>query len=361
MKSFFKVIVILLFTVINNTNGQSGLIAHYKLDGDGRDSGPYGLDGSINGTINSVPDEFGKSCGAMLFGSGAYIEVPHNVAFNRLTNQVTILGKAKLPSQTSSYWISVVCKGQEQKEGPSSPHFRMQFTRLTSSISTTGIQSIKMPYREDEWIKWAITFDNGDFKTYRNGNLEDSKTLSISSLTSNSDPLFIGLDYPGNVESFVGALDDIMIFNRVLDESEINMLQNIDNANCPQSGSTNAVSNCEPSDFLKNTIRGANQLKQEEISVRSGVAHCVYVECTKGCKSNSSDFEFAINDETNLSVFSADNNRRCVSEVGFKNGCNFMVIKSKALGNLNVEIDGQKVLLKFNAPNEVVSLKINGQ
>ena len=58
---------------------QTGLVAHYPLDGDARDASGNGYHGTMRGPV-PARDRFGREDGAVLFsGSDHRIDLPHEV------------------------------------------------------------------------------------------------------------------------------------------------------------------------------------------------------------------------------------------------------------------------------------------
>ena len=67
--------------------------------------------------------------------------------------------------------------------------------------------------------------DSGTGKIYINGSLDASAPISIS---SSADSLYIGMDYGDHSDAryFNGEIDNVMIFNRVLSDGEVDALYN---------------------------------------------------------------------------------------------------------------------------------------
>ncbi|MFW6016764.1 MAG: LamG domain-containing protein, partial [bacterium] len=75
------------------------------------------------------------------------------------------------------------------------------------------------------WNYWTLTFKAGDsIKVYRNGNLENSKEVSLTEVAGNSQPLDIGR--LGSSNNFKGSIDEVQIFDRALNSTEISGIYN---------------------------------------------------------------------------------------------------------------------------------------
>ncbi|MBU2633787.1 MAG: right-handed parallel beta-helix repeat-containing protein [Nanoarchaeota archaeon] len=115
--------------------------------------------------------------------------------------------------------------------------------------------SLFVPQNPTEWTHVALVYENDPVKTttiYVNGQLEDT--------ISNSDPAFssylmgtfgIGIHHDDNQEPYTGSIDEVFLFNRVLEDNEISSYYNTW-LNIPPScgdGSINVVGEeCDDSD-----------------------------------------------------------------------------------------------------------------
>jgi len=88
-------------------------------------------------------------------------------------------------------------------------------------------------YQVDTWYNIVITYDNSELKMYINGELDNSETITLSSLDwsyydqgNSTDTTHIGNALPRNGarDYFKGALDDLIYWDKVLTENEILML-----------------------------------------------------------------------------------------------------------------------------------------
>ena len=89
-KHIKSVIYLVFFTVSFQSLAQpsNGLIAHYKLDGNGADSSGNGNSGTVIGSVMATTDRFGNTNSAMEF-SGGYIDAG-NPTDLQLTDSMTI-------------------------------------------------------------------------------------------------------------------------------------------------------------------------------------------------------------------------------------------------------------------------------
>jgi hypothetical protein len=242
-----KVVLMLMLTGMAVSMAQADLVLYYPMnDGSGEtvaDLSGNGLDGILY--ANYAPDypdmpswttdRNGNAGSALLFGS------PSGTAWNSvytayndkldLSNKWTISTWMRTDDHsgdwngsygpivyTENYMMQVGATGDEQMyfwptaggESPTDP--RWQFA--------TGVEPAL-----GEWTQMTVTFDNGTFKQYLNGNLVFTNTNLPTSLTTHDqqtwDWLYLGY-YSWSYRFFVGALDDFAIWNGdALPESSI--------------------------------------------------------------------------------------------------------------------------------------------
>jgi len=76
----------------------------------------------------------------------------------------------------------------------------------------------------NQWTHVVGTFSDGDIRIYKNGDFADDDTLGTTTIHSNDGPLGIGAEGDGGGLLWEGLIDDLMIFDRVLEDWEIRQL-----------------------------------------------------------------------------------------------------------------------------------------
>jgi hypothetical protein len=96
----------------------------------------------------------------------------------------------------------------------------------SSTAQTIGICRVPLAGKVGQWLHYAYVWSvTGSFcQAYENGVLVSSQSVAIAMNPSTTHPLtFGGLGY--QVESaFLGALEDIRIYNRALSGAEVNSI-----------------------------------------------------------------------------------------------------------------------------------------
>ena len=222
-----RILVLIISLLCSICKGQ-GPIVSYSFDNEQAIDKINGLNGELKGGAFACSDRFGNKCAAIYFnGIDGYIEVPHSPIFNSINNAFSVSFWFKIDVGESNY-LTAVCKGSNLSETSENPHFRVQnfqfTTNSTVSISTDytqyDIDYLNHVFPSGIWNFYTITYDGYAVKTYLN-NIKVFEMPFNGILVPNNDPLFIARDIPGIDEYFKGALDDLKIYNRAINESEI--------------------------------------------------------------------------------------------------------------------------------------------
>ena len=216
------------------TNLQNGLVAYYPFCGNANDDSGNGNNGTVNGATLSV-DRFGNSNSAYSFdGVDDWIDVP-NANENDLSNSLTLAVWVKTTNNHTN--AGIVGKwndfdgnhndGQEQYilQAAGSGIYFWTKTSIVTSCNETNIE-----YNNGQWHHYVGTWDGNMMHLYRDGLLlnSSSQTGSIVNFMQNVE---FGR-YAGGMDTsnyFNGMIDDIFIYNRDLDSTEIQQLYNSQN------------------------------------------------------------------------------------------------------------------------------------
>jgi hypothetical protein len=200
----------------------NGLVGWWPFSGNAIDSSGNGNNGTVNGATLTT-DRFGNANSAYLFNgiSNNIVCNPILLNNNQLTLSVWVLNK-RLPSN-GEY------KGLVTTQPNSNMGFLLQdnetmkydytLARGGSYVDLWSNSSID----SSQWVNIVCVFTANQMKFYYNSILES--TLSVSNIFLNSTAqLYFGSRYLS--EYYKGKLDDIGIWNRALNNSEISALYN---------------------------------------------------------------------------------------------------------------------------------------
>ncbi|MBN1806274.1 MAG: LamG domain-containing protein, partial [Sedimentisphaerales bacterium] len=222
-----------ILVVCTVSTSQADLVGHWKLDdGSGTtvtDSSGNGNDGTIENNPTWIP---GVSGLALEFhglgaagGGGDYINCGHSDSLD-ITGPTSIAlwirpgaddpegngtetaPMAKAMDGMSPSWSFQVRYGW----GSSQPYMAFTFNTSPRAWAYVG-QNLE----KDEWCHIACTFDGTTLTSYLNG--EEKESTPMGPITSSPTPVLIGSDGWGC--DWIGAIDDVRIYDHALSEPEL--------------------------------------------------------------------------------------------------------------------------------------------
>lgn len=210
-----------------------GLVGWWPFTGNAGDSSTYGNNGVVFNAALAT-DRFGKAGSAYSFnGFNSRIEVADAASLRcrKITMSVWVLNKnvskigqiiykASLNADNEAY--SVFCNN-DSKQGSA--------VKIGSNcVTTVGWKGLnyRRPAQQGNWEHLVTTFDGSIYRLYKNGGLDTS--ISYSGLMDSciGGGLRFGFNHTrfstSTGDPFNGTIDDIGIWNRALDSSEISRL-----------------------------------------------------------------------------------------------------------------------------------------
>lgn len=204
-----------------------GLVAYYPFDGDANDASGNGNHGFMNGT-RLTADRKGRLGCAMLFGRDNFISVPNSPSLNSPSDQITLAAWVRVgqwfnKDNKVNTLVPLLCKGNVQ--------YRFQLSRNSERCFLFDGESYAecqcTPLR-GEWHHIAASYDGTTFRAYVDGVMVGERAHQKSNtITTSNSSLFIGWDPPLSYW-FLGAMDELRIYNRALSGDEIHSLYEAD-------------------------------------------------------------------------------------------------------------------------------------
>ena len=203
----------------------NGLVAWYPFTGNAIDSSGNGHDGTVNGAT-LTKDRFGNAKSAYSFnGISNYISLPN----------VAIQGTR---AKSISFWVNTLATGMVVSTGTNTSanggafNLRVEtnnFIGFMGGNYTVGGYDYALPtgskiVNNNVWHHVVGTFSSSVLKIFVDGVLQGSATLNLS---TNGQANFVGKSNDinaGNTAWFKGSVDDICIYNRALDTTEVQAL-----------------------------------------------------------------------------------------------------------------------------------------
>ncbi|MFC1782969.1 LamG-like jellyroll fold domain-containing protein [Planctomycetota bacterium] len=241
MKRMIWIIALLwFFVVVQYSKGDlsDNLVAFYPFNGNADDASGNGLNGIVSGPI-LTEDRFGTENSAYIFdGLDDYIEVPNTGGAFDLTN-----------SWTLAAWVKPYNTGTDQRNDPiiwkianNGGHqdtfwFGWGYSLTSDNVFSVGLERASddedlhigsLQHNPNQWSHVVCVYDGSNLKMYVDGHLENSSTVGTVVAYTGPAPLRIGnLQHAdGHLGSiyrgaFDGIIDDVRIYSRALDETEV--------------------------------------------------------------------------------------------------------------------------------------------
>jgi PKD repeat protein len=194
----------------------TGLVAAYSFsEGGGSTVADVSGNGN-NGTLTSGADwtTQGKFGNALVFnGSSGRVDIPDTPSL-RLSTAMTLEAWVS-PTTASGRWCDIVYKGNDNYY-------------LTASSNRSGIPAGRVgvrrlygtsPLAANTWTHLAVTYDKATLRLYVNG-VEASSVAYTGDIVTSANPLQIGGDGIYG-QYFQGLIDEVRVYNRALNPSEI--------------------------------------------------------------------------------------------------------------------------------------------
>lgn len=229
----------------NPVDLSNGLVAYYPFNGNPNDESGKGNNGTnIGGTILTI-DRKGNTNSAYFFdGINDYINVndANTLDFSN-TFSISVWFQQKAANYDNMFdsyngWIlskqsvgtndgfMIDVFNSASQSNPlycSSQSGRLRFVSRGITGTSTNFPECHL---FNSWYHVCITYNNGTVKYYLNNVLAKSITSSSTNIFNNNYPLRIGYSSSGsrNIEYFNGSIDDIRLYNRVINENEVSAL-----------------------------------------------------------------------------------------------------------------------------------------
>ena len=229
-----------------SVNLNSGLVAYYPFNGNANDQSGNGHHGTVNGATLTADRQSSSDQAYSFDGTNDYIEVPDNDQLDGMTSGLSLAAWLKTSSTQSQFVISKA--GIVRTGSITDDVYHLGFKLCCSSSFSSqvdgAIQGIVVDKRQldfasmyiagsskvvtdGNWHHVAFIWDKPNFKIYVDGqevsNLVyyDNKSTNSESLNSSvTTTLRIG----GGMDLFSGSIDEVRIYNRALNASEVSQL-----------------------------------------------------------------------------------------------------------------------------------------
>ena len=203
---------------------QDGLVSYYPLDGHATDFGPLGQHGTVEGA-KACANSHGTPSGALEFNGETFVDVPHTT--RHLNQPITIAFRFKVDSTCPK---TVFIVGKYLHPSGEGWTFFLENGLLCAGDFRDGFSNwsrinTRTHVRDGNWHTVALLIDREVLRMMVDGTMTPARPYTAPPDNSvTTQPLRIGKlnstiwdPMPG----FVGAIDDLVIYDRILSESEL--------------------------------------------------------------------------------------------------------------------------------------------
>lgn len=224
-KMMLTVIFVMIMLAWQLNTGQTqvvtdGLVSYWTFDKADIDGETVkDVFGNNDGTIVGEPQIVkGKVGDALEFnGASDYVEVEDDESLQLWTTHTLEAWLYQKESRSSRIIDKITAGTADGLHLDTHPGTKLR-TCSGNCISTD------IDYSLETWVHAIVTFNDGEVKLYINGSVEGEGEVP-SPLSGNSLPLRIAADSNGQ-NLFLGIIDEVRIYNRVLNKTEINQNMN---------------------------------------------------------------------------------------------------------------------------------------
>lgn len=202
---------------------RNGLLGWWKLNGNSaEDSGPYKLNGIVNGTT-STSNQLGVLDKAVNFSisNTSYINMPSS---NQINDAKTFAFWIRPTSWSTSTASVMLVKRSGIASGFFIGYINVNDVLTVDCGGSAGGNRWPTNYKPtlNEWAQVTVTCSTEDgIKLYVNGALRDQRNTVDRTTFSTTADLHLGRDSQSATLYFNGGMDDVRIYNRVLTLNEV--------------------------------------------------------------------------------------------------------------------------------------------
>jgi hypothetical protein len=209
------------------------LISWWKLD-ENTGSIAYDSAGTNNGTISGAQWTSGKIGGARDFdGIDDKIVIPDSDALTPAKTMTLSFWVINRNGKDTGIYKIAGCPNESNSPGNSRAYqlniygsTGKAYFKIHSTISSGDYLESVGTVSPNQWHLITATFSSGAAKIYIDGQLDNSKTMAVTSIMNDVQPLIIGgwWYYCGTPDIFAasdGIIDDVRLYNRSLSATEI--------------------------------------------------------------------------------------------------------------------------------------------
>ncbi|MBI5372031.1 MAG: gliding motility-associated C-terminal domain-containing protein [Sphingobacteriales bacterium] len=225
-------LLLLLFSAVSYSqiNLNQGLVIYHPFSGNANDAGPNSIHGNVvNATLTT--DRTGNANSAYYFnGNDAFIELPYDNAYNFPPQGAFSISVWVLPDQNNTWPAqAVVVKAPLNADFTYSAWnygtYVLTYHAMSGYAHNHILNGTTSFVQNLCWYNITTTYNNGIWNLYVNGQLESSNNSQTKFILQDG---FSRIAFGKKGQSFgdwyKGKMDEVRIYNRVLNREEIDSL-----------------------------------------------------------------------------------------------------------------------------------------
>lgn len=200
------------------------MLLYLPLNGNANDqSGNENNATIVNGTFTS--DRAGNSNSAFLFdGVNDYISIPNSNSLSSTNKSISVCAWIYINEWYRDKWAPIIAKSNNSGYGMYGFQLINFSTRKQFEVQLKGnFLNADHIFNKNQWYFVVFTWDGERCKYYVNGFKIYEKSWN-GTINSDSQPLLIGKDTPEITEFLDGKLDEIRIYDKAINESQVDSL-----------------------------------------------------------------------------------------------------------------------------------------
>ncbi|MFC1714204.1 LamG domain-containing protein [Candidatus Poribacteria bacterium] len=198
-----------------------GLVLYLSFEErDPIDHSPDPAQVSVEGNLDQEPGKFGN---AAVFDGATYLEVVHADKLDGM-GALSIAAWVTMQDLAAVEGMSIASKRVASATEDVYNLFFWTGQKLYGRVNAQGEISSQTVFEDDTWYHVAFVFDGQKGKLYVDGNLEVESDHPENAVNETAASLWIGELDPNRGFKWIGAMDEVGIWNKALSDAEIALL-----------------------------------------------------------------------------------------------------------------------------------------